>query len=267
MYSMVLMAAISGAPGTSGADQPAPVVVGAPVVAMGGCTGCTGYSSCYGCSGYSSCYGSCHGRGGFLGHKNSCHGCCGGMTYASCHGCGGGLFHKHSCHGGYAAGCCGGYAAGCCGGSCYGYGSGYGYGYPAPSSYVYPSYAVPVTTGTAPFYYTPGVIRSTPAVVIPEVKVDDKKKAGASLKFELPANAVLFVDGAKTNGEGTTRSFYTPPLEAGQKYFYDVRAEIAIDGKTVVEEKRVVVEAGAEITESFPKVIAAATSATTVAGK
>ena len=84
---------------------------------------------------------------------------------------------------------------------------------------------------------------------------------------EHPAGAVLFVDGAKTAGEGEERSFFTPPLEPGQKYFYDVRVEVAIDGKKVSEEKRVIVEAGAEIRESFPKMTAAIAAARTVAGK
>ncbi len=262
MYSMVLLAALGSGPATPGADQPAPAVVAPPVVVMGGCTGCTG---CYGCSGYmASCYG-CGGGGLFHKHA-SCHGCCGGYASSS-YGCcgGGGLFHKHRA----SYGCCGG---GCYGSGCYGsgcYGSGYGNG-AAPFYPAYPAYAVPVATGAAPFYYTAGAVRTIPAVVVPEAtpdtKIDEKKKS-ANLRFELPANAVLFVDGVKTPGEGTTRSFYTPALDAGQKYFYDVRAEIAIDGKTIVEEKRVIVEAGAQLTESFPKVIAAAANATTVAGK
>jgi uncharacterized protein (TIGR03000 family) len=267
MYSIVLLAAMGTGPGTPAADQPAAVVVAPPMVVAGGCTGCTG------CTGYvSSCSGSCHGRGGMIfGHKHSCHGCCGG--YASSYGCCGGYAAGHGCCGGrggflghkHGHGCCGGYgySAGCSG-SCSGYGClGGVYG-----SYVYPSYAVPVTTGANPYYY-PGTIRPSTPLVIPQAQpeVKPQPKSGANLKFNLPAGATLFVDGQKTSGEGTERTFYTPPLEAGQKFFYDVRAEIAVGGKTIVEEKRVIVEAGAEITESFPKVIAAAAAATTVAGK
>lgn len=295
MYSIVLMAAISGGPNTTGADQPM-VAVAAPAVPVAtiGCTGCTGCTGCYGCSGYSSCYGSCHGRGGFLGHRRS--GCCGGVAY-SCSGCCGGGYSSGCCGGGFLGhkrkhGCCGGYS---CFGSCSGYGcwgscSGYGYGYGGgysgfsgiPYFYpTYPAYSTPITTGAAPYYY-PGTIRTpaTPAapVQIPESKPDTPKsdtpksdappkKSTASLKFQVPAGAVIYVDGQKTPGQGTERSFYTPSLEAGQKYFYDVRAEIAIGGRTFSEEKRVVVEAGAEITESFPKMVAAIAETTTVAGK
>ena len=267
MYSIVLMAAIGTGPGATGADQPGAMMAAPPVMFVGcaGCTGCTGYA-------VASCYGCCGGRAGFLGHKQSCHGGCGGVVASSCHGCcggvaysschGGGLFHRH--HAAPSYGCCGGSCSGFtagCWGSCTGTGSAYGYG---PSTHFYPTYATPIQTGAAPFYYTPGT-HSAPPVEIPQSKIEGQK--GASLKFNLPAGAVLFVDGQKTPGEGTDRSFFTPALDVGQKYFYDVRAEILIDGKTIVEEKRVVVEAGAQISESFPKMIAAVAASTTVAGK
>ena len=261
MYSIVLMAAIGTGPAATGADQPG-AVMAAPSVMFVGCSGCTG------CTGYAvaSCHGCCGGAGLFHRHHAApSYGCCGGVAYSSCHGCGGGLFHRH--HAAPSYGCCGGSCSGFtagCWGSCIGSGSAYGYG---PSTYFYPTYATPIQTGAAPYYYAPGThsapVEAPPAKVDP--KVEDKK--GASLKFNLPAGAVLFVDGQKTPGTGTDRSFFTPALEAGQKYFYDVRAEILIDGKTVVEEKRVVVEAGAQISESFPKMIAAVAASTTVAGK
>lgn len=236
MYGLVLMAAMGGTPD---------VATFHPRVA--GCTGCCGGTVA------ASCHGCC---GGFLGHRTACYGCCGGyMTFAthSCHGCGGGFLGHHKHH---SNNCCGGYS---CFGSCSGC-SGF-----APSAYIYPTYAVP-------FYYGVPGIQSAP-VVVPEAeekKKDEKKKdekKGASLKFNLPAGAALFVDGARTSGDGEERSFFTPPLATGQKYFYDVRAEIAIDGKMVVEEKRVIVEAGADIRESFPKMIAAVAASRTVAGK
>ncbi|MDB5309395.1 MAG: hypothetical protein JWO38_3597 [Gemmataceae bacterium] len=268
MYSIVLMAAVSGGPNTTGADA-TPVVVAPTAVVVGctGCTGCTGYySSCYGscygsCNG---CYGSCHGRGGLFGHRHSCSGCSG------C--CGGGfLGHKHSCHG-----CCGGYSCfGSCNG-CYGQSWGYGYGYGGccggyagcwGASYSYPVYGASPAYGAYPAPApAPMVIPVEPK---PAPKTEEKKSGsnGASLKFQLPADATLYVDGRQTAGDGAERAFFTPPLEGGQKYFYDVRAEVVVDGKTISEEKRVVVETGAQITASFPKLLAAAGGATTVAGK
>jgi len=116
-----------------------------------------------------------------------------------------------------------------------------------------------------------GHVNVPPVVVVPasgtttdskpmETPVAPKPKdgMGAKLNFRVPADAKLFVDGRLTAISGTERAFTTPPLAQGSKYYYDVKAEILVDGKQVVEEKRVVVEAGATITESFPTLIAAA---------
>ena len=267
MYSVVLMAAIGSGPATPAADATPVVVAAAPVY-----TGCTGvYAGCCGgyaagcCGGYAaypvaSCHGCC-GGGGFLGlrahfHKASCYGCCGGYTPGySCFGsCSGYAYHSAwgNCTGfGYAY-------AGCCGG-CYG-------------SYSYPSYGMPAYTapgyGYAPSYAAPAVVVPTETAPAPAAGTKDgEKKSGASLKFQLPATAALFVDGRPAAGTGTERAFFTPPLEAGQKYFYDVRAEMTVGGQTVTEEKRVIVEAGSELTESFGKLFAAAAPRTEVAGK
>jgi len=122
----------------------------------------------------------------------------------------------------------------------------------APAVVVVPSDATPANTKPM----------ETPVAPQP------KEGMGANLKFKLPADAKLYVDGRLTMIGGTERAFNTPPLVEGSKYFYDVKAEIIVDGKPVVEEKRVVVEAGATITESFPMLIAAVEKkATAVAEK
>lgn len=282
MYSIVLMAAVGTGPAAPAADVPAGVVMPAnPVAVIGGCTGCTG--SCHGyviSSGCGGCYGSCHGGGlfhrkrggchggGLFGHhnKSSCHGCCGGYSctgyscFGSYMGCQGGCYST-----GYGYGLGYGYG-GCCGG-CYGY-AGYNYGFGG----MYPSYSYPYS--------------GAPAVVVPVetpvkkdettkpadgTKKDDGKKEGtsgaANLKFRLPAGAALFVDGRATPGDGAERAFYTPALEAGQKYFYDVKAEYAVGGRTITEDRRVVVQAGAEVVVEFPKLLAAAGADSTLAGK
>jgi uncharacterized protein (TIGR03000 family) len=95
-----------------------------------------------------------------------------------------------------------------------------------------------------------------------------KPGMGANLKFRVPADAKLYVDGRLTTVGGTERAFTTPPLNAGQKFYYDVRAEMTVDGKLVVEEKRVIVEAGGKVSESFQELIAAAErKAAAVAGR
>jgi uncharacterized protein (TIGR03000 family) len=100
----------------------------------------------------------------------------------------------------------------------------------------------------------------------PPPKVEPKT-TGANLKFRLPAGATLYVDGRPAAGAGVERTFYTPALEAGQKYFYDVRAEVVVAGQTVTEEKRVIVSSGSDITESFTKLLAAADAPNAVAAK
>ena len=98
-------------------------------------------------------------------------------------------------------------------------------------------------------------------------KPEDKKNMGANLKFVLPANAKLYVDGRLTGGGGAERTFYTPPLAPGQQYYYDVRAEVVVNGETVTEEKRVIVSSGASLVETFPKLTAAVEKANALAGK
>jgi uncharacterized protein (TIGR03000 family) len=95
----------------------------------------------------------------------------------------------------------------------------------------------------------------------------DDKPMGANLKFTVPADTKLYVDGKLTTGTGTERAFFTPPLEAGKKFFYDVKVELVVGTQTVTDEKRIIVEAGANLTESFPKLVAAVEKATSVAGK
>jgi len=123
---------------------------------------------------------------------------------------------------------------------------------------VYGTYSTPVYVEPAPTMTPPS---APPPMTTPE------KKAGASLKFQLPATATLIVDGQVTTATGSERSFFTPELIPGQKYYYDVRAEVTVAGQTITEEKRVIVSAGANVTESFGKLLAAASGTTTVAGK
>jgi uncharacterized protein (TIGR03000 family) len=149
-----------------------------------------------------------------------------------------------------------------CHGGCYGgyYGAGSpagpglsgGWGYGPRSIYSDP-------------YAVYGVVNQPPIPVTEPTKPMDKPTApppksgmGANLKFRLPADARLYVDGRLTLLTGTERAFTTPPLVAGQKFYYDVRAELMVDGKPVVEERRVIVESGADLTESFTKLLAVA---------
>lgn len=292
MYSIVMMAAVGTGPAAPAADvTPPAVVLPGSAVAVIGCSGCTGYAVGTGCCGGGSCHG-CYGsghRGGLFGHKarGGCHGgLFGHHNKTSCHGCTGYSCSGYSCFGSYAgcSGCYGScyghgysYSSGCVG-SCYGSGYGYGlnpysygcagsgYGYGCAGG-IYPSYSYPYS---APAVTIPVETKPADGTKPEEKKADEKKGGtgmGANLKFRLPAGAALFVDGRPTPGAGAERAFFTPVLEAGQKYFYDVRAEVTVGGRTVTEDRRVVVEAGAEYTVEFPKVLAAVASDSALAGK
>lgn len=92
--------------------------------------------------------------------------------------------------------------------------------------------------------------------------------APARITVELPASAKLYVDGVLKVSEGSVRNFHTPDLSKGQSYYYDLKAEITIDGNTITDEKRVIVKAGEALNESFPKMVAALkTSKTTELAK
>lgn len=292
MYSIVMLSAMSATADVTPAPAPAPAVAYAPVsygccgAVLASCSGSAYYgSSCSGSAYYgSSCYGSsCHGGGhfgkrlgGFLGGRSSCHGCsgysCSGYNcfssgyayspagYGSCYGSG------YGCAGAYNYGSSWGPPIGMPPYTLHGYNSGaaaYGPGFPVVPGISYTDpHAVYGST------YTPNQppVVTVPAAPMPKPS-SDASPMSANLKFSLPAEAKLFVDGKPAPGTGTERSFYTPPLAAGQKFFYDVKAEMTVDGKLVVEEKKVIVEAGANLTETFPKLVAAARAGTTIAGK
>jgi uncharacterized protein (TIGR03000 family) len=265
----------------------------------GSCSGCSGYS----CSGWN-CFGSCTGYAGVPGGPGSMSAT--GIPLSMAAAAGPGIVPAYNFPG-YTSSCFGygvlGYST--LGGNCYGFGSlpgtpfqchgggfsggavlpvalppyntaGYGWGYGPPYIYGNP-------------YAVYGVVSRPPTMGVPEIpktgdskpmekpmepmekKGNDSKNEGgmgATVKFRLPAEANLYVDGRLTLLSGSERSFTTPPLDPGQRFFYDVRAEVVIDGKPVVEEKRVIVEAGAKLTESFTTlIIAAANKPSAVAGK
>lgn len=293
MYSIVMLTAMA-----AGADVTPPAVAAPAVVAaapvIGGCSGCSGscygsavvsYGSCHGCYG-SSCHGGIFKRShGFLGHKSSCHGCCGGYS-CSGYNCFTSGLSCSGCSGWSCTGCSGfaGYAGSCHG--CYGisYGSSWGppvgmlpytlHGY---NDEVYPKYG-PSFPVVGHNYTDPHAVwgRTTnpnlpPVVVVPvetkKASGSDDKPMGANLKFSVPADAKLYVDGKLAPGSGPERAFYTPPLAAGKQFFYEVKAELVVGGQTVVDEKKIIVEAGKTVTETFPKLVAAVEKANSVAGK
>ena len=86
------------------------------------------------------------------------------------------------------------------------------------------------------------------------VPVEERNGLSQPWKFRLPAESKLYVDGRLIPVGGTEpRVFTTPQLTPGQKYFYDVKAELAVNGAVVVQEMRVIVESGAHDRGGLPR--------------
>jgi uncharacterized protein (TIGR03000 family) len=68
---------------------------------------------------------------------------------------------------------------------------------------------------------------------------------------ELPADSKLYIDDRLIENGGARWAFRTPALESGQAYYYEVRAEVVVDGKPLSETRRVIVRAGETVKADF----------------
>lgn len=73
----------------------------------------------------------------------------------------------------------------------------------------------------------------------------------ASIRVNVPADALVFVNDRPTTSTGAERSFVSRGLANGRTYAYQLRVEYSIDGKQVVENKTVRLHAGESIDLSF----------------
>jgi len=158
------------------------------------------------------CKGCCGGCDGCCGGCMSCDGCCGGCCGGKHHGCCGGGFKMFG-HKGCCGGCCGGCYGGCCGG-CGG----------------------EIIKGE--------VVVPHASVTMPKADAVVEGSAPATIVVNLPAQAKLTIDGNATTSSSDRRVFVSPALEAGQEYYYTLKAEL--NGQ--VKEERVTVRAGQEVT-------------------
>ena len=254
MYSVVLMAALATASSSPQFGH------------RNGCNGCYGgghavASGCYGCYGGggwgSGCYGSgwgCHGGRSCFGSSSgwNCFGCHGG--YGSSWGCYGSPYATWGCYGSsfyHANGVL--HGSGCTG--CYGCYGGYScYGVPIPVDST-PVYSTPPPVGGAP-PPAPGAGKKVPEVAPPPVPVPDKKKGDlqvrVKVRFNIPDDARLFVDGVEIKTAATSRVFQTPDLDVAKTYFYDVRVELRRNGEVVSETQRIVIRPGEDVVAAFP---------------
>jgi uncharacterized protein (TIGR03000 family) len=105
---------------------------------------------------------------------------------------------------------------------------------------------------------------ATEAPAAPERKskgADEKTDTTrARLIFDLPEGAKHFVDDRPIGNVAASKQLTTPPLKAGTNYYYEVRAEVTVDGEPVSETRRIVVTAGKVVREDFRTIRASATA-------
>jgi uncharacterized protein (TIGR03000 family) len=73
----------------------------------------------------------------------------------------------------------------------------------------------------------------------------------ATLVVNLPADAKLTVDDHPTTSTSARRVFTTPALRQGDEYYYNLKAQVERDGKTVTLGKQAIVRAGQQTEVSF----------------
>ena len=73
----------------------------------------------------------------------------------------------------------------------------------------------------------------------------------ALLNVSVPAEAKIFVNGNATTSTGTQRQYISRGLEAGNRYAYEIRAEIVRDGQTITETKNVTLGSGEQASLVF----------------
>jgi len=114
-----------------------------------------------------------------------------------------------------------------------GYYGSYGYGAPSyPDSY----YSVTPPTTSAQSIYSPAPAESD---------------TSAQLTVRVPANAEVWVDGAKTTSTGSVREYKSPPLAPGS-YTYDLSARWTENGHEVTQKQTVHISPGARVSATFP---------------
>ncbi len=244
----------------------------------GGCYGCCG--GCYGCcGGCYGCYGGCYGCWG-ASYYSGCYGCYG---YGCCGGC-----YGYGCCGGYGVVVAAPAVAvpvaptlpAAPKKATVSLGNAAGVVLKAPtnvqlsveghaiarsaaeetfrtpelepgSSYTYTFKAEVVREGKTVAFTKQVKVRAGQTSEADFTKLATEGKDVARVTVKLPADARLYVDDVLCPLTSTTRSFNTPELEAGRPYYYTLKAEFVNDGQTRAKTRRVVVEAGKQVTVEF----------------
>jgi len=167
-----------------------------------------------------------------------------------CHGCDGG--YSGGCYGSSYGGCYGGgyatYGSGGYGGGCYGSG---GYGYYGDGGYY--GGQRPMPPAKQPEKIPPPKGSGSEEQIPPPSKDRDlpPPETSARLIIDVPADARIFIDDRPTTTTANQRTFSTPSLEKGYRYYYTVRAEVNRNGTVFTGTQRVSFGAGDQVRVNF----------------
>jgi uncharacterized protein (TIGR03000 family) len=80
------------------------------------------------------------------------------------------------------------------------------------------------------------------------------QRGDGKLTVSVPEDAKIYVNNYLTTTPGTVREYISRNLNIGEKYAYEIRAEVVRDGKVITETKKIDLQAGAanELAFDFP---------------
>ena len=149
----------------------------------------------------------------------------------------------------------------------WGWGGYYGWGYPSYSYYSYPSYdyynnyyvqpyVYSVPTYSYPSYdtytYSNPAVPATTYEGAEESSIATEASNAAQLNIRVPdAKAQVWIEGQKTNQQGTFRQFVSPPLDPNRDYTYHITARWQQNGREMEQTKDFAVHAGDRLTVDF----------------
>lgn len=118
-------------------------------------------------------------------------------------------------------------------------------------SYTYTFKASVVRDGKRVAYNKQVKVRAGQTSLADFTKLTTQGKDSANVTVKLPADASLYVDGVLCPLTSASRSFSTPELNAGQSYYYTLKAEVVRGGEKHAASQRVLVEAGKQVIVEF----------------
>jgi uncharacterized protein (TIGR03000 family) len=148
------------------------------------------------------------------------------------------------------------------GGHGYPYSEAYGYfgvpsisagGFTGPWTYPYDWSSSPYRGLAFPARGTKGWPQVVPIPAEAELAGPPGPPAPAVVCVQVPSNAELWFDGARTEQVGPSRNFQSPPLAGGRTFHYVVRARWTENGQAVEQFQTVSVQGGQQAQVSFPQ--------------